>query len=219
MHGEETEVPGSPQTLTSVENCPCPGRFEKRMAFFDRLVRNIAVAACLLLLVTALGSVREEPLQSVFSSLQSNVNIEWDESLGKLSFVNSLLPQELRTVWSEQTDAALLTPLQGQVAHAWSRQEPYLGILGTVREVRAALDGEVMSIAHGTDEELILRLRHDDGLETLYGNLAACHVEEGDLIGAGEVIADLLPNAALAFDLRQGGRSIDPTGLLHEAND
>lgn len=211
--------PGEEPALTRAETYRQPDRLEKGLVMFDRLIRNIAVAACLLLLVVAVRSVREEPLQSVFSSLQKSVSLEWDESLGRLSFVNNLLPQDVRTVWSQQTDATLLTPLQGQVVHAWSQQEPYLGITGAVSEVRAAMDGEVMSVAHGPDEELILRVRHENGLETLYGNLSHCFVEEGDAVYAGDVIASLPQDTSLAFDLRREGRSVDPTKLLHEARE
>ena len=85
-----------------------------------------------------------------------------------------------------------------------------------LRDVRASADGEVMSIAHGMEEERIVRIRHDDRTETLYGNLKNCHVQEGDQLCAGDVFAELMEGKPLAFELRVDGRSIDPNGKLKE---
>ena len=68
-----------------------------------------------------------------------------------------------------------------------------------------------MSVAHGMEEERILRLRHDDGTETIYGNLQSCCVEVGDRVYAGEIIGTLLEDQPLAFEVRINGRSVDPT--------
>ena len=93
-------------------------------------------------------------------------------------------------------------------------QEPYLELSCNTTDVRAAADGEIMSIAHGMDEERIVRIRHEGGLETLYGNLASCAHEVGDRVYAGDAFATVLEGAPLAFELRRDGRSIDPTGLM-----
>ena len=53
--------PGEEPVLTRAETYRQPDRLEKSLVMFDRLIRNIAVAACLLLLVVAVRSVREEP--------------------------------------------------------------------------------------------------------------------------------------------------------------
>ena len=79
-------------------------------------------------------------------------------------------------------------------------------------DVRAAADGEVMSIAHGLDEERIVRIRHDDASEAIYGNLASCLAQVGDRVYAGDVFASILEGEPLAFELRVDGRSVDPTG-------
>ena len=69
-----------------------------------------------------------------------------------------------------------------------------------------------MSLAHGPGEERILRIRHENGVETLYGNLKECFVEAGSMVESGQVIATLLPDTPLAFELRINGRSVDPSG-------
>lgn len=185
-----------------------------RFLQFDKLVRNLAVVGGLVLVIIAVRNSTIPEAQSVFSALQESVGMQWDESVGKLSFVNSLLPEEIQEVWSEEPSIAVFSPLNGEVVHAWSQNEPYLLISGTVSDVRASADGEVMSIAHGMDEERILRVRHDDASETIYGNLVTCSVEVGDRVYAGDVIGTLLDGFPLAFEVRLDGRSVDPSKNL-----
>ncbi len=207
---------GSTAVLTKIEK---PAFGMGRFLAVDRLLRNIAVVGALLLVVVAVRNTGTTPTQSVFAALQSNVNVEWDESLGKLSFVSNLIPSSVQAVWNEQDTASVLAPSSGEVVHAWSEAEPYLELKSGVADVRAAANGEIMSIAHGLDEELIVRLRHDDNTETLYGNLAACYMDVGDYVFAGDIIATVLNGKPLAFELRKDGRSIDPKGKLKSLHD
>lgn len=209
----ETETPET--ALTQPIELPEGDRTWK-MRFFqaDRLIRNLAVTGVLLLTVVALRNSGMPQAQSVFGALKESAGMQWDESLGKLSFVSDFLPEGVQAVWNEKPALTVFSPLNGDTVHAWSEKEPYITIQGTVSDVRAAADGEVMSIAHGLNEERILRVRHDDGSEALYGNLLKCYASEGDRVYAGDVIADLIRDQPLAFELRINGRSVDPEGRL-----
>ena len=176
----------------------------------DHLLRDLVVVGCLFLVVVAVKNVGTPESQSVFSALQSSAGMEWDESVGKLSFVNALFPSNIRAVWNEHGDMSVFAPVKGEVVHAWSQAEPYVMLETYLRDVRAARDGEVMNIAHGLNEEKIVRIRHDNHTETIYGNLKECHAEVGDQLCAGDVFAELLEGEPLAFELRVDGRSIDP---------
>lgn len=197
-----------------VEKLPQRPSWGHRFLQFDQLVRNFIVVACLFMVVVAVKNTTTPQAQSVFGAIQASAGIEWDESVGKLSFVNALLPESVQSVWSEKSELSVFAPVGGNVVHAWSSNEPYLMIESAVTDVRAAADGEVMSIAHGLNEERIVRIRHDDDSETLYGNLETCLVEVGDRVYAGDVFAHLLEGSPLAFELRLDGRSIDPNGRL-----
>ncbi|MEG1775609.1 MAG: hypothetical protein RR367_03835, partial [Clostridia bacterium] len=148
--------------------------FGRRLLQTDKLIRNLAVVGGLLLTLVAVKNADTPQSQSVFSALQDSVHMEWDESLGKLSFVNSYLPESLQAVWSERESVTVLAPMVGETVHAWSEAEPYLELQSAVTDVRVAADGEVMSIAHGMGEERIVRVRHDDETESIYGNLLVC---------------------------------------------
>ena len=182
----------------------------------DQLGRNLIVTGCLFLMVVAVRNAGTHEAMSVFGALKASAGMEWDESVGKLSFVNSLLPPGVQAVWSTDADISVFSPVTGAVVHAWSRQEPYVMMESRVRDVRAAADGEIMSIAHGLDEEKIVRVRHDDETESIYGNLEQCFLQEGDRVYAGDVFATLLTDRPLAFELRVDGRSVDPEGRLKQ---
>ncbi len=181
-----------------------------KLLSLDLLVRNLAVVGCLVLVAVALKNSTLPQAQSVFGAIQSAAGMEWDESLGKLSFVNGLLPQEIREVWNESSSAEVNAPLMGEIVHSWTNDEPFVLIRSNTSTVYAAGSGEVMSISHGPDEELIVRVRHDSGYETIYGNLAECMTEVGEYITDGGVIGTLLDGKNLAFELRRSGKSVKP---------
>ena len=199
--------------MTAAEELPPKRGWVQSLLQFDQLARNLAVVGLLFVLVTAVRSAGTPEAQSVFSALQSSAGMQWDDTVGKLSFVNALLPESIQAVWSEETDVAVFSPVSGSIVHAWSRKEPYVTFESSLRDVRAAEDGEVMSIAHGPDEEKIVRIRHEN-CETLYGNLESVALQEGDRVYAGDVFGRLMEGRELAFELRVDGKSVDPRGKL-----
>lgn len=211
---ESSSRPRQSETTAQVTTYETSGKWSRHMLNLDKLLRNVAVAGVLLMVVVAARNAENTPLQSVFSAIQTSSNMEWDENLGKLSFVSNLIPESVQAVWSKADSVSVMAPIHGEVVHAWSREEPYLELQSTVSDVRAAASGEIMSIAHGLDEEYIIRLRHTDSSESLYGNLADCHLEVGDHVFQGDIIATLIEGKPLAFELRKDGRSIDPEGMM-----
>ena len=164
--------------------------------------------------VKAVRLRQEAPRTDVLKPVAASRPAEWIDASQKKDGFSSLLPAEVQQVWRQEESVTVFEPVQGNVVHAWSRQEPYLELSCNTTDVRAAADGEIMSIAHGMDEERIVRIRHEGGLETLYGNLASCAHQVGDRVYAGDAFATVLEGAPLAFELRRDGRSIDPTGLM-----
>lgn len=214
VKSEPTLLSDREETSATLIDYPKESGWGKRLLQTDKLIRNLAVVGGLLLTLVAVKNAGAPQAQSVFSALQDSANMEWDESLGKLSFVGGFLPEGIRAVWSEKESVTVLSPVVGETVHVWTEQEPYLEVMSTVSDVRAVADGEIMSIAHGIDEERILRVRHDDETESIYGNLVMCYGEEGDRVYAGDIIARVLDGKPLAFELRKDGRSINPEGLM-----
>lgn len=188
----------------------------KRKSFVESLTRNVAVAAALLLFVVAVRSAAIPQAQDVFTAVKDSVNMNLDETLGKLSFVSSLLPESALVFWDNDDAVQVTAPVHGDIVHAFSEEEPYVGLLGVSNDVRAAADGEVMNIAHGDGEERVVRIRHDDGLETIYGNLTQCYVAEGDQVYEGDIIGETADKQPVYFEVRKSGRSVDPVPLMKE---
>ena len=88
-----------------------------RLLRADRLIRNLAVAAGLMLVAVAVKNAELPQSQSVFSALEDSLNTEWDESVGKLSFVDSLLPAEVQEVWRQAESVTVFEPVRGSVVH------------------------------------------------------------------------------------------------------
>lgn len=181
-----------------------------RILQLDRLVRNLVFVGGLVLVMVAVRNSSLPEVQSVFGAIRESSGMRWDESIGKLSFVSSLLPEEIREVWNEEPAVAVAAPVAGTVIHEWSSREPYLLIDVNDRTVYAAASGEVMSVAHGMDEERILRVRHSDGTEAVYGNLTTCIARIGQWVEMGEAVGELRADSPLAFEMRVDGRSVDP---------
>ncbi len=187
-----------------------------RKSFADRLTRNVAMAASILLCVVALRSAAFPAAQDVFSAVKESVTLDLDETLGKLTFVSTLLPEAALVFLDSSETLQVFAPVKGDVVHAWREAEPYIGLLGASQDVRAAAEGDVMNVAHGDNEERILRIRHDNGLETMYGNLEESYVSEGDHVYAGDILGVTQNGQPVYFELRKNGRSIDPTSYLRE---
>lgn len=202
------------QTSAELTELPARPKGLKRLLQPENLSRNLALVGCLALVVLALQQTGSEKSVSVFSALQDEMTATWDQDVGKLSFVSDLLPAEIQAVWNPVAGISVQAPVNGPVVHTWSVQEPYLEMSASVTDVRSAGEGEVMSIAHGLDEERIIRIRHIDGSEALYGNLQTVHVEVGSVVQSGEIIASLLPDKPLAFELRVNGQSVDPVPCM-----
>lgn len=193
-----------------VELPPRRNSFGQYFMKLDLLMRNLAVVGGLALVIVAVRNSSMPQAQSVFGALQESIGMKWDENVGKLSFVNTLIPDEIQEVWCEspEYDAVIQFTEEGEIVHAWSTDEPYWLINSESDRVHSAVAGEVMSIAHGKDKELVIRIRHSNSSESVYGNLSGVCVEIGDSVAAGAEIGKLLPNMPLAFEFRENGCSV-----------
>lgn len=90
--------------------------------------------------------------------------------------------------------------------------------------IRAAGDGIVAEARSHDEYGLFVRLRHQNGFESMYGHASRLLVSTGDTVAAGQVIAmsgstgrSTAPH--LHYEIFRGGRPIDPRSLTNqEAN-
>ena len=62
-------------------------------------------------------------------------------------------------------------------------------------------------------------VRHENGLETLYYNLASVQVQEGDAVTASTCLGLRLPLEEAFMEVRRSGRAIDPSALVTPRED
>ena len=178
----------------------------------------MALAAALVICVAAVRAVKDEPTaQAVFDTVQQQMEWELDDSLGRLSFVSNLLPEASMVFQNEASEIQVMAPLVGDILHVWTAAEPYISMTGYTGNVYCSAAGEVMAVAHGENEELMVRIRHSDRWETVYGNLVNCSIAVGDQVSAGELIGQV--EDQVYFELRQDGRAVDPTYVMQECKE
>ncbi len=122
----------------------------------------------------------------------------------------------------------------------WPLDEPGIVTRGTVRPeddgeehtgldiavpvgtpIRVAGAGVVAEASSHEEYGLFVRVRHQNGFESMYGHASRLLVSTGDTVASGQVIAlsgstgrSTAPH--LHYEIFRGGRSIDPYSLLNE---
>lgn len=189
-------------------------RHAEKPRWGEKLARNFAFAGILTLMVVSVRNAQLPTGKTVLTAVQEMIDANWDGSLGKISFVSNLLPESMAVFFESDLNAELTAPCFGPVVHAWSEKEPYLGYSATNGNVYAVSTGQVMSVAHGLEEEKIVRVRHENGLESLYYNLASVNIREGDEVSAQTCLGTAISGQQALVEVRRAGRAIDPTDLL-----
>ena len=210
--------------IKQVEKMPAPACGQKPephaavpfagFSFGERLTRNLALAGMLVLSVVAVRTASLPNGQTVLAAVQDMIDGQWGDHLGKIEFVSNFFPDTVAVFFEASTPGVLTAPCLGPVSHSWSKEEPDVAYQSKDGKVFAAASGQVMSIAHGPSEEVILRVRHEDGLETMYYNLQAIYVHEGDQVTESSCLGLLLPGKEAAIEVRRSGISIDPNALI-----
>lgn len=191
-----------------------PIKKHKKALIGEKLTRNIAIATLALLCVVSAKDVYvgdKTALQAVQGALQG----EWDQNVGKLTYVSNFLSDSMQVFGTPSGLTALTSPVTAKAAQVFSQGAPYLVFEGA-QAVFAAADGEVMSVAHTDDETYVVRVRHDDRTETLYYGLNSCLVAEGAEVNAGTRLGDIAKGGELAFEARLDGLPVDASAYLRE---
>lgn len=185
-------------------------------SFGEHLARNAALAGMLVLTVAAVRTASLPSGQTVLTAVQDMIDGPWDSHLGKIDFVSNFFPETVSVFFDTSDLDELTAPCFGEISHAWTNEEPYVSYQSSDGKVYAAASGQVMSIAHGPDEELVLRVRHDDGLETMYYNLREVRVREGDPVTENSCLGVLMTGRDAAIEVRRSGQPINPNAMIRQ---
>ena len=174
-----------------------------------RLLRNASISAAVLLCLFAVGGALGGSSR-ISKAVMSHVttDFEIDDSLGRLQFVSSILP-ESAMVFLQGADQVVTVsaPVRSQETHAWTQEEPWLEYVCT-GVVTACSEGDVMTIVQNREGEYTVRLRHENGFESIYSGMSEVNLREGDHVLCGDQVG--WTDGFSAFELRQDGLSVQP---------
>lgn len=138
-------------------------------------------------------------------------------------------PDALALTGLENQKGNLIWPVQGRIVKSFGTTKdkrgikltnPGIDIRGTTGgKVVASATGKIIYISWLRGYGQFIILDHGKSYYTLYANLSDIYVEIGDMVKAGEVIAEIgelssLEGSGLHFELRHEKESLDPTGWL-----
>lgn len=185
-----------------------------RLSVGERLIRNSAVACALLLTLMAVRNLDTPWSNRITQSIRSAVSmrVDWDETIGRLSFVRALIPDTALVFLNMSDQDALKAPAEGTLRHAFSEDQPYLEYACEAgAPVRAAQAGTVSAVGCGAGGDYIVLMQHEQG-ESVYGYLASAQVEVGQQLEQGAEVGR--SSERLYFEWREEGKSVDPRERL-----
>ena len=193
------------------------GRPKLALTVGEKLIRNTAIAGAVFLCVLAVRNIDQPWSDTAISGIRQamTMRVDWDESIGRLSFVRALVPETALVFLNLAEKADLLTPVSGSLTHGFSAEQPWLEYAAEPgAPVVASAGGRVTAAAQGMGGDWVVLIEHDGGMETVYGYLASVRVQTGQPVEAGDVIgfAAEEPDTRLYFELREDGQPADPNG-------
>ncbi len=174
-------------------------RTKKNGVFLVKAGICAAVALCCLLLRFLPGQWTSDTrfaLHSLFT-----YDLEFDESLGRLKFVQALFPG-VTAVFG--TDVALYYPVDGilQTAYGEDGQKHVVFKGEAGASVKAVADGRVIKRGVHSVYGNYLLIEHASDMVTIYYGLGYSILEKGAQVMGGDTIATLMDSGELIFELR-----------------
>jgi len=86
-------------------------------------------------------------------------------------------------------------------------------------KAKAVAAGDVRFASSMRQLGQVVIVHHSDNLQSVYALCDGLHVDEGERVKVGDLLCDVGQNSSnqrydLLFDLRQGGKPIDPRDVL-----
>ena len=116
-------------------------------------------------------------------------------------------------------DLFLLAPAKGQVSQQFDKEEKHFAVDIALTEgapIKAVANGTVIFAEYAAQTGYVIMVEHDRGMLSVYKHNAVLNKEQGDLVEAGEVIAqagntgEFSTGSHLHFELWIDGYPLDP---------
>lgn len=202
-----------PETMAAYKTSKSKNR--KRSSFQERLLRNSCLACAVLLGVLALSNVERPWAQKASNSIEKalTMKIDLDQSIGQMSFVQRIMPESALVFFNLAPESELLAPVKGTLIHAYSAAQPYLMFECSSQEaVKVCADGIVSALSQLSDGSWGALIDHGSGRECVISGMSEKSIETGQTLRRGDEIGTC--SARLYFEMREGGKPIDPTEML-----
>lgn len=124
---------------------------------------------------------------------------------------------------SANVSFSLFPPVKGNITAGYNPDEKHYAVDVVVpkdQPVKAAADGTVIFSEWTAETGYVILLEHSNNLITVYKHNASLNKQQGDLVKAGEVIAnagstgELSTGPHLHFELWNAGYPVDPTNYI-----
>ncbi len=124
---------------------------------------------------------------------------------------------------SNKANFVLFPPVSGTISENYNPKDKHFAVDVVVTEgspIKSAADGTVIFSQWTTDTGYVIIVEHANNLLSVYKHNAQLMKEQGDLVKAGEVIAnagntgELTTGPHLHFELWSDGYPIDPTNFI-----
>ncbi len=153
------------------------------------------------------------------------------DNLQALTQVPVLEEAEIKTLADKYS---FVIPIKGQIDSPFGiRTDPLSGKtsfhsgidikanMGT--SIKAALDGEVAEVGSSPEYDNYVKIKHSDGLYTVYAHCSILVAKKGQKVKQGDVIAKVgdtegLSGAYLHFEVWKGDKAADPEKILNLLN-
>jgi septal ring factor EnvC (AmiA/AmiB activator) len=117
----------------------------------------------------------------------------------------------------------LFPPAQGKIIQKYSATNKHLAVTLTLMNntpIKAVATGTIVFADWTPSNGYVVIMRHQDGILSVYKNLASITKKQGDTVRSGEVIAlagITNPNSGITlhFELWKDGFPIDPTQFIN----
>ncbi|MGI6168181.1 MAG: peptidoglycan DD-metalloendopeptidase family protein [Christensenellales bacterium] len=154
--------------------------------------------------------------QSISRGIRSvlTYNIDLDETLGKLKFVDNFIPG-VQEVFTEKS--SLIQPVLGSVSEGFSQNGRGILFVGTEQsKVVASADGYVSQMGEDERYGRFVAIKHGAGVETFYYGLETVEIKEGKIVSRGQTLG--AGTAQVFFEVRQDHVAVDPVGYMDFAS-
>lgn len=209
------------------------------------LLRNMVICAAIVLLVVILKSIDTPVTQNILGYVRDAVTTDFDidETLGKLKFVDNLIPDEVKAVFSEQTtpqgsldetaedliysEIKFSVPAEGKVIAFFGEKTGEEGQnLNTGIDIQgdqndnlyAVADGYVTAIGEDETRRKYIEIDQGNNITTLYTGCSEVSVDVGYQVKKGQQIGKMgrteSGKPVIHFETWISGKPVDPLSLI-----